>query len=69
MDKTHSRNLPGERAEMRSIPLEVKKLPQDITLIVSVKLTRELKVRLWLAKRLWALGTKIAGCGIRFDEE
>ena len=54
---------------MRPIPLEMKKLTKEITLVVSIKQTREFKVRMWLAKRLWILGTKVAGCGIRFDEE
>ena len=54
---------------MRPIQRELRKLNKDVTLVVSIKLTRELKIRLWLAKRLWALGVRIAGCGIRFDEE
>ncbi len=59
----------GWRVEMRPIQRELRKLNKDVTLVVSIKLTRELKIRLWLAKRLWALGVRIAGCGIRFDEE
>ena len=58
----------GWRVEMRPIQRELRKLNKDVTLVVSIKLTRELKIRLWLAKSLWILGTKIAGCGIRFDE-
>ena len=54
---------------MKPIPLKMKKLNKQVTLVVDIKLTRELKIRMWLAKRLWILGVKIAGCGIRFDEE
>ena len=54
---------------MKPIPVEMKKLTKEVTLVVSVKETREFKIRMWLAKCLWILGTKVAGCGIRFDEK
>ena len=47
---------------MRPIERELRKLTKDITLVVSVKETHEFKVRMWLAKCLWTLGVKIAGC-------
>ena len=55
--------------KVKPIPVGIKKLDKEITLVVSVKETREFKVRMWLAKRLWVWGVRIAGCGIRFDEE
>ena len=47
--------------------VDIKKLNENITLVVSLKETREFKVRMRLAKCFWALGAKIAGCGIKFD--
>ena len=58
----HAGAVPSGSAEMRPIERELRKLTKDITLVVLVKETHEFKVRMWLAKLLWALGVKIAGC-------
>lgn len=54
---------------MKPIPLELKKLDKNTTLVVSIRQNREFKIRMWLTMRLFALGARIAGCGIEFDDE
>ena len=54
---------------MKPYDIEVKKLEKDTVLVVSIKQNREFKIRMWLAMRLFALGAKIAECGIEFDDE
>ncbi len=53
---------------MKPIPIEMNSLIKDVTLVVSIKQTRQFRIRIWLAMRLWVLGAKIAGCGFRVDE-
>ncbi len=54
-------------AELNSVQSEVRKLNKNYTLNVSVKITREFKMRMRLASYLWRLSAWILDCGIEFD--
>jgi len=47
----------------------IRRLPREVTMDVKVHLTREMRLRLWLAARLLRLAASILGCEIRFSED
>lgn len=54
---------------MRATKLAIKKLDQQTVLHVKIKIAKELKVRLWIARNLIWLAAIIMGCGVNVETE
>lgn len=48
-------------------PLKVNKLSHDTTLVVRMRLTRQLRFRAWIAARLIMLAAIVLGCGFEMQ--
>ena len=48
---------------------EINKLPKSTKFVVHVTVTRELKLRIWLAKILIKLAVSILGCSLVWVED
>lgn len=48
-------------------PTSIKRLDQDFTLTVDIKIARQFKIRLALARSLIVLAARILGCGLKVD--
>ena len=59
--------MPAENAVM-NIDLDLVKTMEKVTLHVTIKREREMKVRLWIAKQLICLATLITNMGIEWVE-
>ena len=54
---------------MSKINLDLNKFPSDTTLVATFHITREFKIRLWLATVMLHIIAKVLGCSIRFEED
>jgi hypothetical protein len=50
------------------IEVELRKLPSDMSLLIELHLTREFRIRKWIAVNLIKLAAIILGCGIEGKE-
>lgn len=48
--------------------IPVRKLDKTCVMEIHVKLTKEFKVRMFMAVRLFKLAAWVIGCGVRFKE-
>ena len=53
---------------MASANLELRKLSNKTTIHIKIKVTREFKIRTWVAIQLLKLTALILGCGIEFED-
>jgi len=52
---------------MKPIDYKMRKLNENLTLDVQIRLTREFKMRMWLARMLLNMARKVLGCGLKTD--
>ena len=52
-----------------TVGVAIRRLPSELMMHVNVRLTKQLKVRMWLGKHLIIMAARVMGCGIRFDEK
>jgi hypothetical protein len=46
----------------------MRKFDQTTTLVVTVRLTREFRLRMWIALQLFKLASRVLNCGFRLEE-
>jgi hypothetical protein len=51
-----------------NVNYDLRKLSKHVTLNVTMHLTREYKLRRWIATKLILLACLVLGCGIKIDE-
>jgi hypothetical protein len=52
----------------RTIEIDQVELMQQMTLVVKMTRTREMRIRLWIATRLIILAAWVTGMGIEFED-
>ncbi len=46
----------------------VRRLDRTATMVVTVKITREFRLRFWVAHQLMRLAAKVLNCGFRLEK-
>ena len=52
-----------------TVRYDFRRVPKDVTLVLEFHVTREWKVRYWIAVRLLRLAALVLGCGIEIENE